>query len=281
MRGFLTRGTRNDPTQGRRSTLLTKDEIKARALVKMVDGSAPPDEFYDETHYNLRLGGEYILIEDSKAFKQLQVKDCSNGAKRLTIPPFACVLVGSDEVVDLPADVFGRWGLKIRPALSGLVFQAGPQIEPGSNTRLYGLLFNLSATSRHLTYRQKLWSIDFECLAAPVAGGGASKGPIRDINAYLTDVPTGSLNEVFSDYRKLQRANGRSREFAIPVLLALVTVIASTALPVVVTKVADMRQSYEQLRQEVSILQTQVDQLRGPAIRSSPSSTVSAPSSAP
>lgn len=292
--------------------MLSEDEIRTLELVKLADGSPAPREHYDQTSYNLRLGAEYWLIADSG--KLPHVGDCSTGTRVLRIPPFACALVGTDEILDLPADVYGRWGLKIRHAMSGLIFQAGPQIEPGSRGRMFGLLFNLSSSPRELHFQTPLWSIDFSrtgisppadeparatpatpppVVAAPPDGpgrGGGPKGPttwlaqacrrilekldsaspagpppktpttpLPSIGTYTQfGTPAGSISEIYASFRKLSRETGAKMQIYTAVLLAVVTIIATVAIPISVNYSTDARLNVERLEARVAQLEKSV-----------------------
>lgn len=215
--------------------MLAQSEIESKGLIRMEDGSAPPQENFDKTSYNLRLGAEYCLVRDGD--ESADIRDLARESGVLLIPPFACVLVSTEEFICTPKDIFGRWGLKIRPAMSGLVFQAGPQIEPGSYTRLYGLLFNLSNKRQQLHLGSTLWSIDFETVSGDSSSITEPAQPTRKgMREYLKyGVPQGSLNEIYEDYRKLQKDSSDRREIRIYVVLGLVTLALTTVIPVMST----------------------------------------------
>ena len=237
--------------------MLLRSEIQAEGLVALEDGSPAPQEHYDVTSYNLRLGREFCLISG----RDQHVGDCSVGTGLLRLPPFACALVSTEEVVKLPADVYGRWGLKIRPAMSGLVFQAGPQIEPGSHTRLFGLLFNLSSSEKELHYLTPMWSIDFERL--PTAAAAPGRRSTFTMNSYTDKgLPSGSLNEIYSDYRKLQRESTRRRDLNIGVVLAIVTLLAGTVLPAVVAHVVYNRSDVSRAFEENRLLKNELEDIK-------------------
>lgn len=245
--------------------MLLRNEIVDLALIQMENGSSPPKGCYDITSYNLRLGKEYCLISGSD--HEQQIGDCSKGTGILRIPPFACVLVSTKEVVKLPPDIAGRWGLKIRPAMSGLVFQAGPQIQPGSHSRLFGLLFNLSSSERSLYCGQKLWSIDFERLPKPVPVAANSGGPILRMRDYTQDgLPTGSINEIYHEYRKLQRDVSSRRDLGVAILMAVITLLISLTVPVVVTNLvsnaSNISRQQQQLQDQVTTLESRMASLQ-------------------
>jgi deoxycytidine triphosphate deaminase len=246
--------------------MLQHTEIKREKLIRLPDGNPAPDEFYDYTSYNLRLGPEFCLIQGGS--HGIQAGDCSTGIGMLNMPPFACALVSTEEIVRLPLDIAGRWGLKIRPAMSGLVFQAGPQIEPGSYTRLFGLLFNLSSEEKHIKYQSTMWSIDFERLKKPIEKP-LRQQPVVAMKEYTQHgLPFGSLNEIYASYRRLQRENSARREVAIGIFLAIVVLLSSTLLPAVVTNlvynrsdVANLFIQNQQLESRLSQLNARVNEL--------------------
>eukprot|EP00456_Euglypha_rotunda_P093324 TRINITY_DN98510_c0_g1_i1.p1 TRINITY_DN98510_c0_g1~~TRINITY_DN98510_c0_g1_i1.p1 ORF type:complete len:105 (-),score=13.43 TRINITY_DN98510_c0_g1_i1:10-324(-) len=83
-----------------RTPMLTKDEIQSLNIVSLEDGSPPPEKSFDDTSYNLRLGKQYCLIFGSDNMHH--PGDCSEGMGLMRIPPFACALVSSEEIVKLP-----------------------------------------------------------------------------------------------------------------------------------------------------------------------------------
>ncbi len=238
--------------------MLLRAEIEALHIVQMENGSAPPPGNFDRTSYNLRLGREFCLV--GRDNRRLTVNDCGDGVGILILPPFACALVSSEEIIRLPDDVAGRWGLKIRPAMSGLLFQAGPQIEPGSFTRLYGLLFNLSSSEKQLHYRDKMWSVDFVRLSGSVPGLTVPTQATLDMTAYTSNgLPSGSLSEIYEDYERLQKENSARREVVIGIALALVVLISSTLLPVVVAKTVYDRSDISDLVRSTEESKAQTD----------------------
>jgi hypothetical protein len=246
--------------------MLHHTEIKKERLVQLEDGSPAPDKYYDFTSYNLRLGAEYCIIQGGS--HAVDVGDCSSGIGMLSLPQFACALVSTEEIVKLPNDIAGRWGLKIRPAMSGLVFQAGPQIEPGSYTRLFGLLFNLSSEEKHIKFQSTMWSIDFERLKKPIKKPQKAR-PVVAMKDYTQQgLPFGSLNEIYASYRRLQKENSARREFAIGIILAIVVLLSGTLLPIVVSNlvynrsdVANLFVHDQQLESRLSQINARINQL--------------------
>lgn len=175
--------------------MLTRNQIEA---LKIIQDASPG--CFDKTSYNLRLGQEHVLIGGEKPEYR------ENAALGIHIPPFGCVLVSTLEWLRMPEEVCGRWGLKIRPALTGLIFQAGPQIEPNYVGKLFGLLFNLSAEERVLDPNKPLWSIDFMAIRGrkpkPLAADDTADVSIKK---YLTPslLAHGSPGQLFVEWKRL------------------------------------------------------------------------------
>lgn len=239
--------------------MLAEAEIRRLKLVRLESGSAPPTKNFDSTSYNLCLGAQYYLFAGKEPTPLLQ--DCSTGTGVLRIPPFACVLVGTDELLYLPNNVYARWGLKIRPAMSGLIFQAGPQIEPESCGRMFGLLFNLSNSEKTLSYREPLWSVDFATLDGTSSRGVRplnNSNPTLNLSAYTSrGIPGGSLNAIHADYLELTRQNSAKREYTFGIILIVATVLASIILPLVVSSTVGAEGQISRLEQRVQQLESQ------------------------
>ena len=243
--------------------MLTKDEIKSLNIINLEDGSKPPESSFDITSYNLRLGKNYIIIEGAINSKEFVPGDCSSGVGILKMPPFSCALVSSEEWVKLPSNVYGRWGLKIRPAMAGLVFQAGPQIEPSSQSRLFGLLFNLSSNEKQLPYLTPLWSIDFHRISSSKRKivEPETFNPILDMYKYTQlGIPTGSLSEIYAEFKKLQRQVVGRREIFVTIFLTIVVLISSTMLPIIINKLTSSNQESIDLLKRQSELLIKIDE---------------------
>ncbi len=176
--------------------MLTRTQIESLGIIQDASKSC-----FDNTSYNLRLGQEHVIIGKGDP----EYKDAHSLGIR--IPPFGCVLVSTLEWLKMPDGVSGRWGLKIRPALTGLIFQAGPQIEPNYMGKLFGLLFNLSAEERVLDPEQPLWSIDFTSIKGrkPKPHPASEIKPDISIKQFLTPsrLPHGSPGQLFTELQTL------------------------------------------------------------------------------
>lgn len=235
--------------------MLSKDDIIKLNIINLEGAERPPLTSYDNTSYNLRLGKQFLVIQGlHKLGYKEKIGDCSKGTGILKLPAFSCALVSTEEWIKIPNNVFGRWGLKIRPAMSGLMFQAGPQIEPGSQGRLFGLLFNLTSAEKQLSYLTPMWSIDFErihgtskCIDNTMKTGE----PILNMSKYTQmGIPSGSISEIYADYKKLQKSVSKRRDIGITIIVLL----SSLLLPVVVTKLTyDKDDNWDNMKKRIEL----------------------------
>lgn len=107
----------------------------------------------EPANYNLRLGEQYRVGGKTKLL------DDKN--RSLTIRPYEVVVLSSYERLCLPRFIIGRWSLRVSAAYEGLLWTGGAQVDPGYKGRLYCPIYNLSDREIHLTYKQKIFSIDF------------------------------------------------------------------------------------------------------------------------
>lgn len=183
--------------------MFTRRQIEQYQIIQLEDPSELQDvACYDKSSYNLRLGDECCLIGNGMA-----VENCSSGIGVLVIPPFSCVLVSTLEWLKMPEKVSGRWGLKIKYALSGLIFQAGPQIEPGYQGRLFGLLFNLSSSEQQLSFKEPIWAIDFQRFGTGKIEIPEKNSPLLRLRDFTgKGIPNGTISQLWDDSKKtLQR----------------------------------------------------------------------------
>lgn len=160
--------------------VLTLKELKDLKLFSVEIGSdAIYEECYSNASFDLTLGNEYFfpkqyqdalqfevqskgrnnvndLTPDEKfAVLANQIQLCTNNNRLLKIPRFSSVVISTNELVTLPNNVAGRFDLRVRWAMAGLILQVGTQIEPGYSGRLWGLLHNFSGQEVTILYNNK------------------------------------------------------------------------------------------------------------------------------
>lgn len=109
--------------------------------------------------YDLRLGN--LIYLPSQPDEPIDLADHA-GAFRL--PPYGAAIVTTYEDLKLPSNLIGRIGLKSSFARTGLIASTGPQIDPGFNGKLFISLFNLTAASHVLKFKEAFLTIEFHTL---------------------------------------------------------------------------------------------------------------------
>jgi deoxycytidine triphosphate deaminase len=161
-------------------SILTRDEIISHGIIVFDNLKDNDPECFDNTSYNLRLGEKYYKPKIDKVNiigevacaeeypgcpyhkQELDgvIGDCNLNNRVLVIKPYTSVVISTLERLNLPNNVVGRFDLKIRWALQGLILQVGTQIAPGYTGRLFGLLHNLS--NKDICIPMKIGILDVE-----------------------------------------------------------------------------------------------------------------------
>lgn len=133
--------------------VLVEKDIRDQLLVLMEDEE---DRCFKSASYDLRLGNEYL--EPGKfrvGFGDTpEVLYCTdNKDNAIVIRPFSSVIVSTYEIVRLPNNIIGKFNLRIKQAMRGLIVQMGTQVEPCYQGRLFALLQNI--TDREVSLRYK------------------------------------------------------------------------------------------------------------------------------
>lgn len=112
--------------------------------------------------YDLRIGAHvYAPPNPDQPFDLSQ----NGGAYRL--PPYGNAVITTYEDLKLPSTMVGRIGLKSGFARKGLVASTGPQIDPGFEGKLFVSVFNVTAVSHVLEYKDTFLTIEFHVLDEP------------------------------------------------------------------------------------------------------------------
>lgn len=235
--------------------ILTKNEIDNKNLFSF----GMSRECLRPTSYNLRLGDEYLLINnDENENTQIQTQSCEKNGF-LTIPAFGSAIISTYEKLNLPLDIAGRFDLKIKHALEGIIVQMGVQVEPGYKGPLFALVHNISSKEKTFKYnnnKESIFAIEFHKMSMP-AEKGASE--ITSLQKLLPSyVIRGGLHSMIEEYksskkdlekyaRDLQVAHAsilqlstqiesRKNNFFYGFVLFIVSLTMSIALPVSIAK---------------------------------------------
>jgi len=195
--------------------ILTKREIIELNLITMADYRC-----YKHASYDLRLGAEYFLPASHGQQNRCTIQNCAK-TQILRVPPFSSVIVETYESVKLPANVAGRFDLRINHALTGLMVQMGTQIEPGYEGKLFALLHNVSDREILLKYRHydtRLFTVEFHYTSEETIVPPDKKKNPRLIDFVSDDSVRGSL-EYFRD--EMEKLHSEAKELSTKKLLWL------------------------------------------------------------
>lgn len=167
---------------------LTGTEIQKYEILSYSDGTKIPDEEFQATTFDLRLGDGHYLYDENIDDRKWQpyyigpkeLSSLNNGKdepfarprsddpRTLVIPPFGSALIELYETVDTlsVADkenilLVGRFDLKLSNVHQGLISQQATQVEPCYKGKLFCFLHNLSNTAIFLEHKKKIATIEF------------------------------------------------------------------------------------------------------------------------
>lgn len=152
--------------------ILTNEEIRRLKLI-------PDEEFIESslkgTSYDLRLGeGHYVYKGDRWELVWIgDASDMSEDFKQgvnqtLDIEPFGSALIQLKETVDTKrcidekkTFVIGRFDLKLKMFIRGIISQQATQVEPNCIGKLFCYIFNQTGEPISLKYKDKIATIEF------------------------------------------------------------------------------------------------------------------------
>lgn len=266
--------------------VLTISEIKEMGLIQNSDG-APVNEYsYSNASFDFTLGDEYFFPkqfhDDLKkaatekglasvndlpdSFRQDLLKNdirlCSANNGFLRIPKFSSVVISTYESVNLPNDVAGRFDLRVKWAMMGLILQVGTQIEPGYSGRLWGLLHNFSGEEVIIGFRSndhRLLTAEFYYTtqpAAPTKGKEKKPGTIKDFLAKYP-VNSGSIQNYFEQFSKMSEDLDKK----VSAEIQKISTFNETTTQLINSRIATEISAIQQLRSNVDSSQQQVRDL--------------------
>lgn len=133
---------------------------------------------------DLRLGSEVFICGQRKP----EIKKLKCG-ELVTIESFGSIVFSTKEKIVLEdrTNIVGRFDLRIRLGLSGLILQVGTQVEPGYKGPLFGLLINTMGTSKTLYEGERFLQIEFSRMSKEPEKKHFEndKKEIKDLQAFL------------------------------------------------------------------------------------------------
>ncbi len=113
------------------------------------------DDNLKPASYKLTIGNEYSVGGTVK-----QLSDASSDL--IVIPPFEVAIIKTEETLNLPRFIIGRWNIRVHNAYKGLLWVGGPQVDPGYVGNLFCPIYNLSDKEVKLRLGDAIATIDFE-----------------------------------------------------------------------------------------------------------------------
>ena len=145
----------HDPN-GRPRGVLSDQDIVGLELISLGTFSR---DCLQPASYDLRLGDVFLQF-DTKGNGHF-VNAINAGLPSLKLRPFEPVLFSTKEKVQTKKNIIGRFDLKVRYALNGIILQVGPQVEPCYTGPLFGCLLNVSGKERSIEFGKPFLSIEF------------------------------------------------------------------------------------------------------------------------
>lgn len=253
--------------------VLTIEEIKESQIIQLDETQTWDEDCFSNASYDLRLGNEYYIPNDKteqeyfinhgtpilncpyrKKDDEKQIYLCSKDNDILRIKPFTSIVISTYEKLDIPENVVGRFDLRIKWALQGLILQVGTQIEPGYKGRLFGLLHNFSKKEICIPLKSRFLTVEFSYTIKPISPiiKGKKRKPFNNLKDFLdlNQAIDGTLENYLAEIRRLsdnmedtkkKMEDGYSKlleanRWRSTLFIAIATVAFSIGVPLIVTK---------------------------------------------
>lgn len=144
-----------DTPPKQKAGVLTGQEI---AELEIVQNGA--DDCLRAASCNLRLGPK-VFVCGTQTVDYLDLDPANPSKAGATIPSFGTIVFSTAETICTPHNVIGRFDLKIKLALYGLILQVGPQVEPGYKGPLFGMILNAGSEAKTIKCNESFLTIEF------------------------------------------------------------------------------------------------------------------------
>lgn len=139
--------------------ILVDHEIKDAVATQRLTITEFDDRSVQPASYDLRIGRLVYAPPHSDKPHDLSA---NGGAYRL--PPYGNAVLTTLEDLKIPKNMLGHIGLKSGFTRRGMVASTGPQIDPGFEGKLFVSIFNVTAVSHVLEYKDTFLTIEFDRL---------------------------------------------------------------------------------------------------------------------
>lgn len=203
-------------------SVLLRDEIRYYAENhELIDQHSFNEENLKPASYDLtlgsecRLGGKPIILNEKN--------------KYLRIPPYEVAVVSTQEKLNIPLFLIGRWNLRVKYAYEGLLWVGGPQVDPGYQGYLYAPIYNLSNRAVILEWCKPFATIDFVRTTPFTKKSAPSFERTRDDTISAHDIHQLSSGPLEA-WRKVARIEKRMDTFQATVFPMIALIFAALAI---------------------------------------------------
>ncbi len=140
----------SDP-EGENGVLLSNEIIRMVTRYKLIENFDIKN--IKPAGYELRIGNRYSSHGEIEKLK-------GRGAK-IDIKPFDCIIISTEEIINMPGFLIARWNLRVHWVYEGLLWLGAPQVDPCYSGHLFCPIFNLSNKTVTLKKGEPLALIDF------------------------------------------------------------------------------------------------------------------------
>ena len=149
--------------------------------------------------FDLTLGSSY--------FQNGQIKELKDNEPNIVIQPGDFIVASSQERVNMPPSIAGRFDLTVSMFCKGLILSNGPQVDPGFKGILFCLLFNTSNEKIELKKGTHYATIEFHKLIEPSRNPYTGKYQEKEkIMEYLPEIAKFSvISQMKNDISSLKK----------------------------------------------------------------------------
>lgn len=180
----------------------------------------------EKININNTSAASFDLTLGSSYFQNGQIKDLKDNEPNIVIQPGDFIVAGSQERVNMPPSISGRFDLTVSMFCKGLILSNGPQVDPGFKGNLFCLLFNTSNEKIELKKGTHYATIEFHKLIEPSQNPYSGKYQEKEkIMEYLPETAKFSvIGQMRNDISNLKKESFWLKYLPLFISLASLTV---------------------------------------------------------
>lgn len=226
--------TTNEPTVSELCEvilLLWENREKSGILTKsLITKLLPFDCLLSNASKDYVSGASYDLCLGEEFYCKGKIKRLGKFSPFILIEPYDYAIVTSQENVNFPLDIVGRFDIKVQLFCQGVILSNGPQIDPGFKGKLFCLLFNTSNSPVVLKKGEHYATIEFHKTLEPT---NSYSGKYQDKDSIIHYLPSntlqGGVSELKKEIEKLSKES-RSTQNTFYAIISLVLAILAILL---------------------------------------------------